>query len=460
MKERCCHKLHTIEGAYWPCSYLMEINMKLKDMFYYEMLTPEGKATFLHEYVHFLQDISLSSNLFAFDIAIRFLLSFTEILVENGHTVPQHIDLATYASENKNLKLAILNAEREIDSFINGLGKENELKVFNPAIVDEDILKEYILDFANTWNINEYSGCLSDEDLKRYTEICAFKCDGLQIYEDYIIGKNDIMESMASLIERGVYPEIEDVLPEYPYKVVEKVCKAVYPKINEIWQMVCICEVSLMAKNPGVYLYNLLTRMAEKDFLPKNPNDFVVFLKNENMYLELKEHTAIINKRINIAFDRLLNFYSDGIICDGLSLIKNRINSAYVIREKHFVFISYLVFFKYAPMDAAEPFLAYLFENLGTPMIVDNQKVIHNGVKDDAIFAYLGYFSLYVILQRYAFTQSEKEQKCFLCEFCKKHGQKEYNEEMCEKKPWLQAFKEGKVCVFGVIWHSHITSKV
>lgn len=178
------------------------------------------------------------------------------------------------------------------------------------------------------------------------------------------------------------------------------------------------------------------------------------------MYLELKEHTAIINKRINIAFDRLLNFYSDGIICDGLSLIKNRINSAYVIREKHFVFISYLVFFKYVPMDAAEPFLAYLFENLGTPMIVDNQKVIHNGVKDDAIFAYLGYFSLYVILQRYAFSQSEKEPKCFLCEFCKKHGQKEYNEEMCEKKPWLQAFKEGKVCVFGVIWHRHITSKV
>ena len=111
-------------------------------------------------------------------------------------------------------------------------------------------------------------------------------------------------------------------------------------------------------------------------------------------------------------------------------------------------------------MDAAEPFLACLFENLGTPMIVDNQKVIHNAVKDDAIFAYLGYFSLYVILQKYTLLQTKTEQRCILCEFCKKHGQPMYNEEICGKKPWMQAFEEGTVCVFGVIWHRHILAKI
>ncbi len=51
---------HVIEGAYYPGVFIIKIDKVLREGIQYDDFGKEDWQTFVHEYVHFLQDISTS----------------------------------------------------------------------------------------------------------------------------------------------------------------------------------------------------------------------------------------------------------------------------------------------------------------------------------------------------------------------------------------------------------------
>ena len=77
-------------------------------------------------------------------------------------------------------------------------------------------------------------------------------------YEDgFYFGYYCIIESMAHLIQKMIYPEVEH--NQIPYEVVEIICNYSYPEVrDDIRQMVTMCMCALMFDNPGVGFFKVI----------------------------------------------------------------------------------------------------------------------------------------------------------------------------------------------------------
>lgn len=191
-------------------------------------ISNEDLGTFLHEYIHFLQNISTPYGI------------FSAIMINNC-----------------------------MCEFVHSMKDKNEIYLPYTFNYSEDLLQRYKW-YKCSLGTGHLDGIL---DISRTTEILfeeinefpikfhkvSFKAHICNYNEpiDIIIGSTIIKEGMASMYQSLIDDKVEH--NDIPYNVLSFLCKKHFPNIaNDTIKIICLCHISLFSLDPGFTLLNLL----------------------------------------------------------------------------------------------------------------------------------------------------------------------------------------------------------
>lgn len=390
-----------ITGEYHPGAFILCIDKEFRDEMEYDSFSKEEMATFVHEYIHYLQDISTVRGLTLFEHQAKlFQLNIAVSVSKDSCRFP--IDL-----EKENADAYI---KSELLSFFEGGNLEKKIHHINKIVAENDDIIDEILNLSSHYKGTQF---------KQISIYYDDKSDPTPFGFHYII------ESMAYLIERYCFCA-EERTREFPYNAVEMVCSRIAPDLLEHPEcMIMICEVSLMYENSGFVFYQILERLKKEGIdyskphvLRKYLNPFMcIGVKNlKHINQQIKENIDFLFPTTN-RYMQMANIY-----------VKNIFDSACSFRARYPFFIADIVQEK-SPIER----IKYWFSLFPAPLQVDNiNKKIYGTFEGLELlpvpFSLLKYFQL-------------PQYGCQLINYCKYSKLENVDEDICEKMPWKQCDK-------------------
>lgn len=393
-----------IEGAYYPGVFMIKVKMLLHDDINFSNFDGESWRTFVHEYTHFLQDISTSHGfLYYFYKAQLLNLAFYNIVNNSSDVIELPIRTEDTGAKNASEKEMLLDFY-EGDSFHFKYHHINTIK----AEVD-DLMTSLVID-------------KTELDQKLYS---------VNIYYDdkpkpYQFGNECIIESMAYLIERHLFGA-EKRTNEFPYNSCETICQLMYPELLEYPdKIVMLAEVALMRDDCGLFFHGLVNLCARNHMADINYDDFRDFcLKN-----------------INACFDRFELAYKEAV--EGIDvLFPKKFPYTFIVNKQLQVFLECgHNYRKGQPLFISDAFLSeaptlyfeHLIDLFDIPMLIDGKNDYYGkpGVQNipvaDAVLSIL---------------TEETNEGCKLKKFCKRSSISCYDEFRCTEAPWENCKCEG-----------------
>lgn len=382
-------------------------------------LNSKDKGTFIHEYVHYIQNIATTYGLM--DITKTYnLLGYIVNQVHNHETdeieLPVSLEISQSIIQNY-YRFYLFRGNSEFKN----LHKFNKLE------------PEYFE--------GEYEG------IKQ--RCLRFNCflDNTKI-DSFVFGATCIKETMAHLIQCLIDPNI--VHSDIPYKSAEIIVNYFYPELvdNDKLNIITLCYYSLYLPDSGNFFFEVLTRLKKLSYIPENSIEFYTYLHNdfsdcvtiepedddtilwdkywEEAQMQIKEYSGLQNAKNGS--DTLI--YLDEVF----KSVKN-------IQEKlPSFFIGSISFLKKEQHEVIEKWL----ENYGTPHIYTENKDYLPKNGQGLIFLSPIHTVLYNLIG--------VSQKCnpHLITLCSKNGV--VNDNYCYSAPW-ERINEGCVeCPFTVLW--------
>ena len=431
------------DDIYFPGFFLLESTMDFEKITSLDNLSGEDRGTFLHEYVHYLQDVTLPCKLYEFNQNCNLLSAMIEWLQKNK-------------KESKGISLAIG------DMFENNEKTEKGKEVNIKTMILDTILGDYYEDIVVYLQdvsdpcvesliddmVKEY--CISQRIADRYKKYVEIKYDN----KSYVFGSRCITESMAYLIEYEVYGARKRS-DELPYNACELVCEKIYPKYAQNKKMIiALCELSLHWPYAGYIFCEILKKMKEKKFLPCNSSELYNFVRNYPILLRyfVEEGKELVSNAIRFIdflfpaknsheYIMRTNEYFKSIILLGW---KKRLMNPFLISN---------IAFQFDTMQS-EFYYSILIEWFSMPLIRDKNGILRNLVGIDYVFPILAMKALADIFygKRYNQRVTLSKYKCYCFEICQQHHQERFDEKICRETPWKQAELENNFCLFAYYW--------
>lgn len=398
-------------GLYHPAFFRID----LKEEFNFtdwNKNTNHQKSVFLHEYIHYLQDIT-----------------------------------TTYGYLN------FVSISKELQAYLYKAGTQKETIIRIPIIIS-DIKNE---EFDNALR-DIYHG---DEEYKSCTLIERITVEKNQIFmeligeeigsqpevilhfknEKYRFGGGCVTESMAYLIESELYQE-EKMSRTMPYNACELVCQFMYPQLLKNRNcLIALCDVALMSFHPGLTFYDALVKMKVVNFEPTCVNDvydFVYKLKKEWKYVEaytdaLEAIDFLYTTRV--ANTEQLNLWLKEKFKLGYNSRRELNNRDFIIKIAN----------KRTVKEAEEYFLS-LMSKFGMPVITDKDNNIYDSNMQQEDMGLLLVFGPLALRKIFS---SLTDCQCEMYEFCQQYDQAE---SVCKTAPWEMVKKE-KLCPLAQFWY-------
>ncbi|HJV78568.1 MAG TPA: hypothetical protein VJ602_09305, partial [Paludibacter sp.] len=224
-------KEYELRGFYKPNFFSIyidgEFDKELKDM----SLSDSG--TFVHEYVHYLQNITTSLGLRSSSF---YYTCFSDLMhfIADQHEIILPVKLALNDEmQNNQLRFYFFDGEKNIFS------------------IPYEHIDCQIVDVV-----------LSDTTLK----LVQLNLQNGNSNKSVILGNRCVKESMASLYQRlfdnTIYPH------DIPYSTVELLCSILNPELlKDKRKIISLCYLSLSSQNSGLFLYELILESKKYDDL-------------------------------------------------------------------------------------------------------------------------------------------------------------------------------------------------
>lgn len=236
-------------GSYYPAFLCLDVNTS-DDLYYvgHYPLDERTEAIFLHEYIHYLQDLTTIAGLARIETIVDQIKWICEQASKHKKMkIPQQIDTWAYNMLPNANNLKICKGDfKVIDDF------GNKIRAEITSIISFEKEKTRILYTSG----QTYFG----------DAICVltFK-DENGILRKYKVGEMAISESMAFLIENHLYPDVL-VKPDHcPYFVVKKIAEWKLKRSLDDLTLIALCDVSLLCSLPGYAFYEILDFLATHD---------------------------------------------------------------------------------------------------------------------------------------------------------------------------------------------------
>lgn len=381
----------TTLGWYEPSFFKLHVSTKekLDDP---SALSPESRSVFVHEYVHFLQDIITSFGL----INICNIVNIQKAI--NAHILQQ--------SDSFEIPLNWEETHSEVDqinkSFDAYWGGQGDRTFDSYSFVNHFTCRDGFVD-----------------GFERKIPYMVIKYLRNKVQEECVFGAYELMESMANGIESLMFPNVCPS-PEYPYYFVQNIVRYIYPKYaNDIVFQVIMCDIALNTYHPGKFFYEMLLLLEKEKFEYKRYQDIYDFANNYTFTDpagESYDFTSLFEKSVNDAMGSFSDYFTipdfepvknwgTALIQKALSLRKNNPHFWITILEKP------------TSEERALEFGKMLFPMFGTPLLCNDldeyvffQSDLYNGDAD-----YLSSLLGIKEIQEYV---SGRTQSCSLQKFC------------------------------------------
>lgn len=386
--------LQGLRGCYYTSFYSIYLNGTYNEDL--SKMTQKDQGTLLHEYIHFLQNIStpwgirLSQYIYScmFE-TLRELNGQNEVTIplkiQVNRTISQQIRFALGTS-----KLTTSHASIDWNKRIGLFFKEIKIKE-----------KKYKMPiFTVTLNTGRT--------------------------EDLEIGGLVVMETMSSLYQSLIDPNASH--PDVPYNLIVKFCQQYYPELaTDTRKLICLCYVSLFSAFPGTKLIDLIKQHGNDD------------LDGYQVFHEFVQNTP----RIVCIVDTIIERFKQ--------LLKVILHSD--LDYLAAVFEPVRLSSKWVPVITAlydkEPFdlghFQAMISQIGMPYLHTScgQYSFPNDIgKDNASLDLIELIGLQTV---YHYFSTPKGCECELSYMCR--GENKYDETRCKETPWSRDVE----CPFSVV---------
>ena len=205
----------------------------------------ENIATFMHEYIHYLQDITTMAGISCLKLYSNLI---QEALHKLGNT--PNLVITCPISTEENDKMSQIRFLLDFFTCANSKKKFKRLHHIDGIELQDEILFTLL---------NEENPDIFHSDLiKTMHDVVVYANDETEKYD---FGASIISESMAYLFERIVFDSNERI-NEYPYNICEMIIDKYCPTIakNKIIAL-AICELSLMHCHSGEMFYEIINEI-------------------------------------------------------------------------------------------------------------------------------------------------------------------------------------------------------
>ena len=406
-------------GCYFPAFF--EMNLDIYGDMDINKLSEKEFALFLHEYTHFLQDVSTyygMSNVYAMNEVIKSMHRNVTSSLPNGGKFKTPVDIMSddpTLEANLQLRNLTMGTERCIGTFeVAKIEQKSEAVPNNPYVKQIDNV------YVTTTKGNVFQ-----------------------------FGALALMENMAYLMEQICVSECEPS-PEYPYSAAEKVANYIAPAIGKDKLMVlALCDVSLQASNPGHYFYDTLELIRKGIIAYSKPEDvYDDFLRRQVVAYHsstIPSYQGQFRKMADIVIEQEQKFIATPQLSVFWKWIENAINYSYNLRVNHRNFI--LDIAKTGSARTSKVFADYV-NVVGTPLMMNKcgkyYCIPSQNVPGDGMCYYRAmreFFSLLV----------GRGRKCHMKNWCKQSGIKV--DCRCHCSPWKH-LKDKEKCPYAVVWGS------
>lgn len=384
--------------------------------------SPEKFSTFLHEYIHFLQDVTTPSGLMSAGFYIDFIKDVNWTIRNDGKpefNVP--VEITNNNNIEANVKLRLLYRGETNGS---NYAKYDCYLPENEVIVDKDG--------------NE----------KKPTKYRVFYYDLMtRERKSFLFGFACLKEYVAHAIQKKFIPTTDH--PDVPYQIAEQIVSKEYPEFgNDPMHLVALCDASLMCFHPAEMFFNMIDRMKASKFIPLDTKGIYDFaFQNltfhgqngvetvESLFVKIVDHTdkQFFDTLQSVPF--LPNYHWLKLILDRAK--KLRLNNPNFMTE--------LVENEHKLSN----FFFDIFRSLGTPFFT-NKKELGGFVPPNDIEEIPSQpYQLLVFKQ--IINVYSGQRNCSLYNFCKSSQGEDITNEHCKISPWERG-KEAELCPFGQLW--------
>ncbi len=380
--------------------------------------------TIIHEYIHFLQDISTVyglTNTAKISKEIAFVYDKYHSSTETVVTTPISFDYDSETEKAINedlfqLYFAHMSKEQKnlrLPKHLNIVIKNEK----NGIIPGYEEVPEYNIVFSN----------------KNYNKEIPF-------------GAFAIMESMANLLERYIFPKEEN---NYimPYDTAYVVANHIFPEFStNPGAIFALCDASLMYYHSAEVFINALYMMRKMDFNYTSYNDIYTFIfGNIETGLSVRER---FQSSVHEALKNIYNIQNTSNLSYASHWIAQTIDTICSYRLKSMDFLTRLFDFK--SISALKIYLLKMISLVGSPLIYNKNGdhfVLRNveesqDEEENQLLFWITAENIYKILKL-----RSPEYKCSLIPICTCT-----KTDYCNEFPWLQQHGVDKYCQFKIIW--------
>lgn len=388
----------------------------------------EDFSVFVHEYFHFIQDISTYyglNNMYVYSEYLRFAIN-------QIYQSPNHCFKVPITPNNYNQQNVFLNSQ--ISKFTNG--DSCEIDVIK-AINSIDIVKQETGTLGTKLDEIE-SAIITGLDNNNEEFIVAF-------------GAICIKENISYIMEQFICDKHEGS-PDFPYTIAEKVANEIYPDFaKDKLNVLALCDISLMYSNPGPVYIHFLNEYKDQCWLPSRPEDIYDNVLGRGNILNGDSVITIessYNRLVDTVKSQLKGYFNDPEIFSNLTIWLVELLD--LSKEKRFSDQSFIL--KIARNGRSE-FEKLLYE-LGTPLISNDMgecTLLYPSKPEDGVE--IGYF--YAIGQIINFFESGNTE-CKMQKICIMNMN--HTDSRCIINPWSRCNDEFK-CPYALLWKHWNLSK-
>lgn len=279
-----------IRGAYKTAAF----DIYLSGRFNYDLsvLNKEDLGTFVHEYTHFLQNVSTPWGIQAGIVRNN---DIAEMVHSYDHVQEIHFPYHFVLSKEQLVNRKWLQCSV-------GTGQSS-------------------LRIDQSQPTNFYFTDVPDMPIRMHNVHFRFySTDGQE--QNIVIGATIIKESMALMIQSFVDPDLHDH-PDIPYNVIEILCRNHFPNIaNDKKKIIQLCYISLFSLDPG---YALMCELKNANLYPKS-SGYAIYRDFMSGDFEIRNGSLVPKIQY---FGRIIDSYRQsirGILPCGLHYIGHVLN--------------------------------------------------------------------------------------------------------------------------------------
>lgn len=418
------YRLRRVLGGYEPAFFRIELEFPFYNAMHSILnLAPKDLSVFVHEYIHFIQDISTFSG-----------LNNAYVYSEYIHGAVTHIYKMPKGDIEVPIALPSNYGNIELNQFVNEIGL---------GWTDEEVTNLFISKLKKNRVRVPFNSYLSTVD-----EVFIIQVNGKKLP----FGAHAIRESMAYILEHCI-TDGSPSAPDYPYNAAFAVAKHVYEDFceNEL-NVLALCDMCLQFSVPGRVFVETLEGYKKDKYIPKDPRDIYDFFYNRPC-IQIQSYSTLLSGLLPFGIfvgERINDYYKDPLFSRFHDIVRRLIGTGLSMRlnaRSFLIDMAEIGLRNKRKLEKNDLFMM-LYAQLGTPVIKDSES--NYFITPPYQMAGNTAVSYFQAIQQFIYLFRDGNTCCSLYEWCEKSSDSHYDDR-CIMEPWSRCDDE-RLCPFALLW--------